>query len=84
MCNSVQDIRCIKNIMVSWDFDQASNTNYYVQLTGKQAHSYNDAYNLCARIRNGDAYPAIYQTEDFVVMFLKKQYKRLNIDPGKH
>ena len=83
LLNMLRNVRCIKNIKVSWSYDGFSNTNYYVQLTGKQAHSWNDAFNRCARIINGDAFPAIFRVEKFMTAYLNRKFREFNLDPGK-
>jgi len=56
---------------------------YYVKLSGVKAHSWKDAYNRCARIKNGNAFPGLIWNETDVMLYLEQEYKKLRIDSGK-
>ena len=52
-------------------------------MEGAKAHSWNDAFNRCMRITNGHAFPIIIDNQEAVTLYLKEEFKRLNIKPGK-
>ena len=69
------------NITVPWY--QSSKAWYFAEVTGTKAHSWKDAYNRCARIKNGNAFPAIVWNETDVVNYLTSLYRDLNLKSGQ-
>jgi len=80
------------NLEVIWSQRNAAvrrkstlNKMYYAQLTGEKAHGWFDAYNLCAQIKNGEPYPALFlQDLKRFKTYVLRRYKDINPrDTGK-
>ena len=52
-------------------------------MDGKKAHSWNDAFNRCGLIKNGNSFPIIIKDEADVTIYLRAMYGRLHKEPGK-
>ena len=80
ICAVENDAQIYKEVTVQWEDTQ--NRWYYAQLNGTKAHSWRDAFNLCARLRPGNPFPAIFFNETGIERYLRKKYQELKIDPG--